>query len=119
METGCRIAARASVSHPKMCPTNLQAPDLAQRAAIGRCAQKAGTSLCTCLYTRNIHKRPVRAPNLVHYEGTSLYTCLCTHSIGKAGPFSVARLKMDLPFQNRLAHNRVHRRSALLVRPTR
>ena len=61
METGCRIAARASVSHPKMCPTNLQAPDLAQRAAIGRCAQKAGTSLCTCLYTRNIHKRQVHS----------------------------------------------------------
>ena len=30
----------------------------------------------------------------------------------KVGPFLVARLKMDLPFHNRLAYNRVHRRSA-------
>ena len=28
----------------------------------------------------------------------------------KAGPFSVARLKMDLPFHNRLTYNSVHRR---------
>ena len=27
----------------------------------------------------------------------------------KAGPFSVARLKMDLPFRNRLAYNHVHK----------
>ena len=48
-------------------------------------AKRAGASLCTCLCTRNIH--------------------------GKACPFSVARLKMDLPFHDRLAYNRVHRRS--------
>ena len=30
----------------------------------------------------------------------------------KAGPFSVARLKMDLSFHNRLAYNHVHGRSA-------
>ena len=37
----------------------------------------------------------------------------------KAGPFSVARLKMDLPFHNRLAYNRVHRRRAgTLAAPT-
>ena len=35
----------------------------------------------------------------------------------KAGLFSVARLKMDLPFQNRLAYNRVHRRSASPLGP--
>ena len=40
--------------------------------------------------------------------------CLCvrTKHSRKAGPFSVARLKMDLPFHSRLAYNRVHRRSA-------
>ena len=38
--------------------------------------------------------------------GTSL--CLYTQM---AGRFSVARLKMDLPFHNRLAYNRVHRSS--------
>ena len=38
----------------------------------------------------------------------------CAHSkhAQKAGPFSVARPKMDLPFHNRLAYNRVHSRSA-------
>ena len=30
----------------------------------------------------------------------------------KAGPFSVARLEMDLPFRDRLAYKRVHMRSA-------
>ena len=49
----------------------------------------------------------------------SLYQCsyekradTCTHNKSrKAGPFSVARLKLDLPFHS-LANNRVHRRSA-------
>jgi hypothetical protein len=43
--------------------------------------------------------------------GTSLWTCLYTQNIRslEAGPFSVARLKMDLPFQNRLVHSRVRR----------
>ena len=41
--------------------------------------------------------------------GTSLCTCLCTQNIAqKASPFSVARLKMDLPFHNRLVYSRVH-----------
>ena len=35
----------------------------------------------------------------------------------KAGPFSGARLKMDLPFHNRFAYNRVHRRSASPLDP--
>ena len=49
-------------------------------------------------------------------EGTSLRSCLYTQTIlEKAGPFSVARLKMDLPFHNRLAYNRVHRTSASLL----
>ena len=39
--------------------------------------QRAGTLLCACLYTQNIAQ--------------------------KAGLFSVARLKMDLPFHDRLA----------------
>ena len=38
--------------------------------------------------------------------------CVHTKRSQKAGPFSVARLKMDLRFHNRLAYNRVHRRSA-------
>ena len=38
---------------------------------------------------------------------------VCTHEHSqKAGPFSVERLKMDLPFYNRLVYNRGHRRSA-------
>ena len=44
---------------------------------------------------------PHRSKSRVHTE----------HS-RKAGPFSVARLKMDLPFQNRRAYTRVQRRSA-------
>ena len=49
--------------------------------------------------------------------GTSLCTCLCTQNIAqKASPFSVARLKMDLPFHNRLVYNRVHRTSASPLR---
>ena len=35
----------------------------------------------------------------------------------KAGPFSVARLKMDLPFHNRLAYSRVHRIRTLSASP--
>ena len=55
------------------------------------CTKRAGTSLCTCLYTQTHHK--------------------------KAGPFSVARLKMDLPSHNLLAYNHVHRRSASPLGP--
>ena len=58
------------------------------------CTNLAGTSLCTCLCTRNIHK------SYVH-----------TKHPQKAGPFLVARLKMDLHNHNRLAYNRVHKRS--------
>ena len=43
----------------------------------------------------------------------SLCACLCTRKRPrKAGPFAVPRLKLDLPFHNRLAHIRAHRRSA-------
>ena len=45
--------------------------------------KRASTSLCTRVYTQNIPQ--------------------------KTDPFSVARLKVDLPFHNRLALNRVHR----------
>ena len=38
--------------------------------------------------------------------------CVHTKHSQKAGPFSDARLKMDLPFHNRLVYNRVHRGSA-------
>ena len=44
--------------------------------------KRAGTSSCTCLCTRILHKMQVR--------------------------FQSLDCKMDLPFQNRLAHNRVH-----------
>ena len=40
-----------------------------------------------------------------------------TKHLQKAGPSSVARLKMDLPFRDRLAHNRVRRRSATALFP--
>ena len=40
------------------------------------------------------------------------YLFVHTEHSRKAGAFSVARLKMDLPFHNRLAYNHVHRRSA-------
>ena len=41
-------------------------------------------------------------------EGRHFAVCLFVHTNihKKAGPFSVARLKMDLPFHNRLACNR-------------
>ena len=47
-------------------------------------------------------------------EGRHFVVCLFVHTkyLQKAGPFSVARPKMDLPFHNRLAYSRVHRRSA-------
>ena len=47
-------------------------------------------------------------------EGRHVAVSLSVHTkhSQKAGPFSVARLKMDLPFHNRLAYNRVPRRSA-------
>ena len=50
---------------------------------------------------------------LVTYEGRHFAVYLFAHTTHsqKAGPFSVARLKMDLPFHDRLAYNRVHRRS--------
>ena len=55
------------------------------RSSLSSC-KRAGTSLCTCLHTQNIAR--------------------------KAGPFAVARLKVGLPFHNRFAYSRVHRRSA-------
>ena len=59
---------------------------------------EAGTSLCTCLRTRNIRG--------------AVYLFVHTKHSQKGGPFSVARLQLDLPFQNRLAYNRVRSRSA-------
>ena len=41
--------------------------------------------------------------------------CVHTKHSQKACPFSVARLKLDLPFHNRLAYNRVHRKSVSLL----
>ena len=55
-------------------------------AAVGRGDKRAGTSLCTCLYIRNIAQKP--------------------------GPFSVARPRMDLPRHHRLVYSRVHRKGA-------
>ena len=73
----CALAAAAAAAAPLMASLCV---------GFGRCAKRASTSLCACLYTQNSHKRQVHC--------------------------SVARLKMDLPFHNRLAYNRVHRRSA-------
>ena len=42
----------------------------------------------------------------------AVYLFIRTKHSQKAGPFSVARLKVDLPFHNRLAYSRLHRRSA-------
>ena len=49
----------------------------------------------------------------VHAGRWPALRCVLIHTkhSQKAGPFSVARLKMDLPFHNRLTYNRVHRRS--------
>ena len=45
--------------------------------------------------------------------------CLFVHTqqSQQAGPFSVARLNMDLPFHDRLAYSRVHRKSASPLPP--
>ena len=53
----------------------------------------------------------------LHRSAKRAGTSLCTHKTlhKKAGPFSVARLKMDLPFHNRLAFT--GEVPALLVRP--
>ena len=50
----------------------------------------------------------------IHQAGRHFTVYLFAHQSihKKAGPFSVARLKMDLPLHNRLAYSRVHRRSA-------
>ena len=64
-----------SAAHPRHRHTDAHTP--ADRPRWRERGKSAGTSLCACLYTHNIHK--------------------------KAGPFPVARLKMDPPFQNRLA----------------
>ena len=48
----------------------------------------------------------------VWHEGRHFAVHLSVHA--KAGPFSVARLKMGLPFHDRLAYSRVHRESASL-----
>ena len=63
-----------------------------------------------------VSKGPLQhSGSLFHFsENTGagcLNLCHAPHS-QKAGPFSVARLKMDLPFHNRLAYNRVHKTSA-------
>ena len=48
----------------------------------------------------------------------SLCARLCTRQHSqKAGPFSVARLRVGLPFHNQLAYDRVHRRSASPLGP--
>ena len=52
---------------------------------------------------------PLAAEEGQHF---ALYLFVHTKHSHKAGPISVARLKIDLPFQNRLVHSRVHRRSA-------
>ena len=49
----------------------------------------------------------------------AVYLFVHTKYTQKAGPFSVARLEMYLPFHNRLAYNRVHRRSASPLTPVR
>ena len=57
---------------------------------------------------------PMRAAR-VEQEGRHFAVHLFAHTkqSQKAGPFSVARLEMDLPFHNRLACYRVHRRTPL------
>ena len=47
-------------------------------------------------------------------EGRHFAVCLFAHTrtSQRAGPFPVARLKMDLPFHDRLAYTRARRRSA-------
>ena len=49
-----------------------------------------------------------------HWPSTGrLNPCvLCSAPAQQAGPFSAARLKMDLPFHNRLVYSRVHRKGA-------
>ena len=42
----------------------------------------------------------------------AVYLFVHTQNSQKEGPFSVARLKMDLPFHDRFAYSRVHRKSA-------
>ena len=51
-----------------------------------------------------------RAPCLRAKRGRhfAVYLFVHTKHSQKAGPFSVARLKIDLPFHDRLAYNRVH-----------
>ena len=72
----------------------------------------AALPLRHCLSLR-LHGQDCFSPCLSQ-EGRHFAVYLFAHTkhSQKAGPFSVARLKMDLPFHNRLAYSRVDRRSA-------
>ena len=61
------------------------------------------------------HSPPPLAPSPPPRGPALRCVLVCTHeTFTKAGPFSVARLKMGLAFHDRLAYSRVHRRSASL-----
>ena len=80
-----------------LCASSPAIPRVAQPAAVGLAASQV------------MHRDRGHAHEGRHF---AVYLFVHTKHSQKAGPFSVARLKMDLPFHNRLAYNRVHRRSA-------
>ena len=68
-----------------------------------------------CTTRRDGLLTPTRGP-LRHF---AVHLFVHTRHSQEAGPFPVARLKMGLPLHNRLACNRVHRRSASPLTPMR
>ena len=64
--------------------------------------------------SHGLQLHPPTGEPLLHREGRHFAMDLFVHPkhFPQAGPFSVARLRMDPPFRDRFAYNRVHRRSA-------
>ena len=82
--------------------------------------QPQGVQLLNTQLNTNTHRTSPHSPlhtqhvSWPHQEGwqCAVYLFVHTKHPQKAGPFSVARLKVGLPFHSRLAHNRGHKTSA-------
>ena len=80
----------------------------------GSVARKEGTALVPERHLFEKARHCFRARKAACQEGRhfAVYLVVHTKHSQKAVPLSVARLKMNLPIHNRLAYNRVLRRSA-------
>ena len=84
-----------------------------EHASPANISRPAHTPL-SCMRQMNHHRSRTNQVTPAHakhpgWNRAGTLQCACLHT-RKAGPLSVARLKMDLPVHDRLAHSRVHRR---------